>query len=106
MEQPHQPPPFTVEVQDVSEALRRFVERTSDVFEATADGLVRVRVGSSMTVVAVEYLDPSLDDRVRQALEVATQSAVNGALKKALFAATQALSELNEKVKIGAPSSS
>jgi hypothetical protein len=52
---------------DVAELLQRFVDTAGWSVEDSADDLVRVRLGGSMNVLAVEFLDPSLAPEVRDA---------------------------------------
>ena len=93
-------PPFSLEVDEVSETLRRHVEGSNTFFDATADNIVRVRVNSSMSVVEVEVLAPNIDARTREELQIATRGAVNAALQKAALAAGQAFAELAQKVRL------
>jgi DNA-binding protein YbaB len=86
-------------VDDVSTRLQQFVDNRQ-IFEAMTDNLVRVRVGPSMNVLAVEILDSTLAGDRRSALEVACASAVNAALQKAAIAAGQALAEIAQKIKV------
>jgi DNA-binding protein YbaB len=96
---PNRMPPLQIE--EVSETLRRFAEGSRTSFEATSDDLVSVRVGTSMNVLAIEFLDPRLDAHLKEPLEAATVAAVNAALQKAALAAGRALAELQQKVRIG-----
>lgn len=91
---PREPP---VEAAEVSEVLQRFLDLGSRSFEATVDDLVRVRVGSSMNVLAVEFLDPALNPAMKQRLETSVVGAVNTALQRAALAAGQALSEFEQQ---------
>lgn len=97
---PNAAPRLSIEIGEVSETLRRYVERASTLHEATMDNLVRVQVGNSMNVVAIEFLNPKLDRETKQALEVATLGAVNAALRKAALAAGQAMAELEKTLRI------
>jgi len=97
----HPPPPprLPFDAGDVSQALERLLEGS---IEASADNLVRVRVGRAMNVIAVELLDPSLDRSVKQRLETAVVGALNTALQRAALAAGQALAELERHGSTGA----
>ncbi len=99
---PIPPQPPSMDVNEVSELLRRFVSEGNRSFEAAVDGLVRVRVGASMTVLAVEFLDPALDPAMKQRLETAVTGAVNTALQRAALGAGQALSEFDQQKKTSA----
>jgi DNA-binding protein YbaB len=92
-----------VGVGEVSERLQRFVEAAGS-FEASADDLVRVRVGSAMNVVSVELLDPDLDSAAKQRLETAIVGAINTAMQRAVLGAGQALADL-EKMTAARPRS-
>ena len=92
--EPNRMPPPVLQMDTVSETLRRFAEGSRRTFEATADDLVSVRVGTSMNVVAIEFLDARLDEHMKEPLQAATVAAVNAALAKAALAAGQALAEL------------
>jgi hypothetical protein len=83
-----------IDAAQVSALLRRFVDAGSRSFEATVDDLARVRVGSDMKVLAVEFLDPAIDPALRQRPEAAAAGAINTALQRAALAAGQALSDL------------
>lgn len=98
---PNRMPPVSLQMEEVSETLRRFAEGSRISFEATSDDLVSVRVGTSMNVLAVEFLDQRLDSHVREALQAATVAAVNAALQKAALAAGRALAELQQKIQAG-----
>lgn len=99
---PSRMPPPGIQIQEVSETLRRFAEGTRTTFEATSDELVSVRVGTNMNVVEIKFLTPRLDAHVKEPLEAATKAAVNAALGKAALAAGRALAELQEKLRVGA----
>jgi DNA-binding protein YbaB len=88
------PPPTPLQIGDVSDTLQRFLESPSAAFEASADAKVRVRVNASMQLLAVEFLDSSVDGGCKRELELATVAAVNSALQKAALAAGDALNEL------------
>jgi DNA-binding protein YbaB len=61
------------------------------LFEASADDLARVRVGSAMNVVSVELLDRDLDSAAKQRLETVIIGAINTAMQRAVLGAGQAL---------------
>jgi DNA-binding protein YbaB len=92
-------PRFSVEGNEVSETLRKFVEASTDSFSSEVDQVVRVEVGRSMNVLAVEFTHPGLDRDVKQRLEAATVAAVNSALQKAALAAGNAMAELEKKIR-------
>jgi DNA-binding protein YbaB len=96
---PPQEPPF--DEGKVGDVLQKFVDLGSRGFEAKVDDLVRVRVSGSMSVLAVELLDPALDPGMKQRLETAIASAVNTAQQRAALAASQALSEFAQQKKTG-----
>lgn len=93
-------PRFIVEGNEVSETLRKFVEASTDSFFTEVDHVVRVEVGRSMNVLAVEFSHPGLDPGVKQTLEAATVAAVNSALQKAALAAGSAMAELEKKIRL------
>ena len=96
---------FPVDIGEVSERLQRFVDAAGN-FEASADDLVKVRVGSAMNVVSVELLDPALEAEIKQRLETAIVGAVNTAMQRSVLAAGDALAELERTMKADASSRS
>jgi DNA-binding protein YbaB len=87
------------EIDKVSERLRRFVHSASRNYEASADDLVRVRVGRTLNVISVELLDPKFEGHAKQQLETAIASAVNAALQRAALAAGDALADIGTQTK-------
>ena len=104
IEPPVPPPEPPMEAAEISQLLQRFVDVGSRSFEATVDDLVRVRVGASMNVLAVDFLDPALSPAMKQRLETAVVGAVNTALQRAALAAGQALSDFEQQKRAAKPS--
>jgi DNA-binding protein YbaB len=99
--EPPAPPPPSLDADDVTDLLQRFVELGNRSSEAIVDDLVRVRVGAAMNVLAVEILDPVLDPAMKRRLETAVVGAVNTALQRSALAAGQALGEFERRKKAG-----
>ena len=55
------------EVGEVAELLQKFVDTAERSVEATADELIKVRVGGSFNVLSIEILDRSIDRPMRVA---------------------------------------
>ncbi len=69
--------------------------RSRDVTE-TVEGKVSVTVDSRLQVTAVRLLDQSIDECARAELEKAIAEAVNGARRRAVLSAADALTGLRE----------
>ncbi len=87
--------PFAPNEDEVAAILRRLAEAPSRTYEATADGVVRVRVDGAMRVVDIEVLDAKADPHAKAALEAAAAAAVNLALQKAALAAGDVVAALD-----------
>lgn len=85
------------EVGEVAELLQKFVDTAERSVEATADELIKVRVGGSFNVLSIEILDRSIDRDLRQKLEMAILSAVNSGLQKAALKVGQAFVDLQTR---------
>jgi DNA-binding protein YbaB len=98
MIEPPPPPPSEppLDAAQVGDVLKRFVDLDSRAYEAKVDDLVRVRVSGSMSVLAVELLDPALEAGMKQRLETALVGAINTAQQRAALAASQALNGFAE----------
>jgi DNA-binding protein YbaB len=70
---------------------QRLKKTPTMLFEASADDLARVSVGSAMNVVSVELLDRDLDSAAKQRLETVIIGAINTAMQRAVLGAGQAL---------------
>ena len=88
------PPP------DVRNVLQHFVDH-AQTFEASADGLVSVRVNASMSVIDLKIADPKLDAAMTTRIEAAAIAAVNSALRKAVLGARFAITQAHAKQQPG-----
>jgi DNA-binding protein YbaB len=87
----HRRPSVELETGDIARILQNFTEEARHTVEASADGLVQVRMGPTFTIQSIEILDPGLDRDQKQRLEGATLAAVNAAIRKIALSAGQAL---------------
>jgi DNA-binding protein YbaB len=82
----------------IREVLRAQAKAARDPVVETAEGLVKVTIDQHLSVLAIEFLDESLDRATRTALQQATADAINGALRKAVLAKAEALKRVEKQL--------
>ena len=86
------------DISDVRRILKDGAQAAQQTVVETAGGLVEVTMDGHLRVQAVRFLDRSLDAKTREALEKATVDAVNGAMRKAVLAKTEAFAKVQERL--------
>jgi DNA-binding protein YbaB len=86
-------PPFAadLEADDIARLLQSFTDDAKHAVEASADGLVTVRMGPTFTILSIDFFDSGLDQDQRRRLETATLTAVNAAIRKVALSSGQVL---------------
>jgi DNA-binding protein YbaB len=90
-------PSVELEAGDIARLLQNFSNDARHTVEASADGLVSVRMGPTFTVLAIDFHDSRLESGLKRELENATLAAVNAAIRKVSLSAGQAFVDLQAR---------
>jgi len=96
-------PSIELEAGDIDQLLQSFTNEAKHAVEASADGLVTVRMGPTFTALSIELHDTSLNTDQKQRLEAATLAAVNAAIRKVSLSAGQVLIDFRARKQADRP---